>query len=1168
MINAPTSQPEETIRRNAINPKASVWVSANAGSGKTTILTRRVISLLLSGVDPSKILCLTYTRAAAAEMQNRVFEELSRWVRLEQETLSQALFEIEGRLPDTKRLAFARRLFARAVETPGGLKVQTIHAFCERLLHLFPFEANVPASFRLMDEVEQSDILENCIANLQNQLISDKGTDFALNIARVTNEAGEYGFASLVREALKWRGAIADYARDSKGNERSALAAKLGLGEEETETTLTHSIAFGQPKNFATIQWEKELSEFKISDAKLGVKLDNAKKIMHAPQRTDAFIDSLLTAKLTVPTFPPTKDVKSTKPDLYNLLKNEQIRIQPLSQKLLAARCYERTCALMNVADEVMALYAQAKRQRGLLDFDDVIRRTNLLLLRSSSAWVLYKLDGGIDHLLVDEAQDTSPEQWSILTQLTNEFYSGDAMHNATRTVFAVGDEKQSIYSFQGAKPDSFAVQKKLFAKKAEHIQQPFHAIELQLSFRSTGDILSAVDATFATPANYKGLSGDDPKATVHETTRIGEAGLVEIWPAEEPELNDELDPHAEVDATPESAPDIKLAKRIAARIAFWLKSGARFDNTQENDKSKRISAGDIIILVRKRSVFFNAMIRALKAANVPVAGADRLKLTDHIAVQDLLSVAEVALLPDDDLTLANVLKSPLIGLNDDDLIALAANRGDMSLWEALNQYSNNIADPSPALWAPSLARGEGFLNLAYTRILHWRMLAQTADPFTFFSTILAAEGGRKRMLARLGTDAAEAMDVFLNDALSWQTKNVASLFQFISFYRSTNREVKREFENTPDSVRVMTVHASKGLEARIVFLADTFSAPNGTKTPKLFKLQQVDEARAIPEIVAWSASKAEDPPEILKAREHLIEAELDEYRRLLYVGMTRARDRLYIAGFVGKKKPSEAAWFSVVQNALGAGQHLKQQPAEDDSGDIWQWRSVGNAQVGSRDTVPSDDTDKKQDNFALPEWLNTPLPHEARAIPPLRPSSPLHAADWVSTAQVESTAQAQRRGILVHMLLQHLGDVSHDKRAVLADRLLALKAADLPHDEREIMRNQVCDVLQKPEMQMLFGSHSRAEVEISGALIPNQPIMARIDRLAVLETEVLIVDFKTGKPQADIPEPMLRQLSLYKALVQRIYPDKHVRAGIIWVQNASIMFALDEALDLSNLYS
>ena len=1127
------SQPEEYIRRLAIDPKSSVWVSANAGSGKTTILTYRVISLLLNGVDPSRILCLTYTRAAAAEMQNRVFDELGSWVTLEDEKLRLAMYKIQGRMPDSEQISLARRLFAQAVETPGGLKIQTIHAFCERLLHLFPFESNVPARFRLMEDTEQTSILDECILSLQHYQMHGHDKELIKAISSVTQEAGESRFDSLIREALKWR--------SDKNASRAELATALGLSIDDTEEAITNDIAFGQAQGFHDGLWADKLSGFNKTDDILGSDLDKAAKITAPDARAKAYISSLLTKDLAVSKVKPTSKVEKQDPQTYNIVKNEQQRLVAMLDKLASVHAYARTQALIKVTNEIASLYAHAKRLRGVLDFDDVIKKADSLLQRSSSAWILYKLDGGIDHLLVDEAQDTSPLQWNILTKLTEEFFTGSGVRTTTRTVFAVGDEKQSIYSFQGAAPNAFAEQKKLFQARAMSIQQKFHPVNLQLSFRSTGDILTAVDTVFSSKDNFAGLSGDDPKPTVHETTRLLQPGLVEIWPEEQPDESEETDPHLEVDAASQTSPAVKLAKRIATRIAYWIKTGAQFDND-----GKPITAGDIIILVRKRGPFFNSVIRALKTVGVSVAGADRLTLTDHIAVMDLLAIAEIALLPEDDVLLATVLKTPLIGLNDEDLMALCCGRGEISLFESLKN--------SP------------MYETAFKRIEYWRHLASTSSPFNFFSTILAADGGRKLMMRRLGMDAAEAMDVFLSDALNWQTKNMPSLFNFISFMRKTQREVKREFDNTPNSVRVMTVHAAKGLEARIVFLGDTFAVPDLKYAPKLFDVSnQVDSSL---KTIVWSPSKLTDNTQMSALRENWLKSEFDEYRRLLYVGMTRARDRLYIGGYASKKKSSEKSWFKMIETALGGSKHLQNVEAEDGTGSVVQWRSVAQKQ---RATCAPQAV--KEHSFRLPDWLTTPLPDEPEELPPIRPPSASKAAERLQKTEDNKSQTtgprntSPRKGILIHMLLQHLPNVEPAKQGVLADKLLELKAKDIAQKERASMRNIAINLLAKPDIQPLFGSNSRAEVEISGQIEGNvhKPISARIDRMVVSDAEVLIVDFKTGQPPQNknlIPAYMLRQLALYRSLVQRIYPKKIIRAGIIWTSSAELVFANNQELD------
>ncbi len=1134
---------ESEQQRLAVDPKLSVWVSANAGSGKTTILTRRVIGLLLGGVDPSRILCLTYTRAAAAEMQNRVFEVLGKWVTLDAQALAKAVEDLEGRRPDAAHLALARRLFARAVETPGGLKIQTIHAFCERLLHLFPFEANVPARFRLMEEAEQGQILENCIAQVQIDALLGADKALEASLARVVAEASVEKFPALIREALKCRAVVAQWAREEtdSSEQHSALAEMLGLKQGETEASIAGEILGRAPTDFAVLRWEQKFAGSGKTDLKLARDLDSAFAIVDLAARAEAYMRALLSPGLEVPKFPPTLSVAILFPDIVRQLKEEQERVAGLVQKWLAAGAVARTHALFMIVDQVLARYSDEKRKLAVLDFADVISRTNTLLTRADSAWILYKLDGGIEHLLVDEAQDTSPEQWSILTRLTSDFFSGAGRMASHRTVFAVGDEKQSIYSFQGAAPDAFARQKKLFQKRVEDAQQGFREVKLQLSFRTTDDILRAVDKVFGIEKTFTGLSGDDPVATVHESARKDAPGLVEIWPPEEKAEEEEQDPHAEVDAVSASAPEVRLANRIAGRIAFWLREKKCFAND-----GKRIRAGDVMVLVRSRSTFFNATIRALKQAGVPVAGADTLKLTDHIAVMDLIALGESSLLPEDDLTLANLLKSPLVGLGDEDLVTIAARRGDMSLADALAN------DPRYAD--------------AWTQVERWRWMARELDPFRFYSTVLGAEGGRKRLLARLGMDAAEAIDVFLSDTLDWQTRNTPSLFQFLQGLRHSERIVKRQFDSNLDAVRIMTVHAAKGLEARIVFLGDTHGTPAATHGPKLFKLCELDEVRQWPEVVVWSPRKETDTAEIAKIREQEKQHSFEEYRRLLYVGMTRARDRLYIAGFKGKQKTSGEAWYSLIEQTLGDDIHLKEVEAEDDSGPVLQWRTVR-----TPDRPPLQRLDEGLEKRWMPDWLHNPLPVELPELPPLRPSRAAQAAEQekLDPDQLRAQGKSRQRGILIHYLLQHLPAIAAPRRDEVARRLLALKAGDLSETERNEIRDACLNLFLSSELTGILGSKSRAEVDIHGTIRmmdgTMRAVTARIDRILVTGSEVIIADFKTGrapKNPKNIPAGILGQLAIYRALLAEIYPDKQIRAGVIWTAIPAIALASEASLD------
>ncbi len=587
--------------------------------------------------------------------------------------------------------------------------------------------------------------------------------------------------------------------------------------------------------------------------------------------------------------------LRKTDAALCDALDRERERLVGLLAKRKAAETAERTAALIAVSAAILDHYDTAKQRRGLLDFEDLVERTRNLLKTSSSAWVLYKLDRGIDHILVDEAQDTSPHQWEILQAISDDFFSGAGRTEQNRTFFAVGDEKQSIYSFQGARPDKFDEMHRHFARRAKAAARAFDGIDLILSFRSAAAILGAVDGVFAHPANRRGLTHDQAGPKPHQHLRRM-PGLVEVWPlvAAVPHA-DPGDWRLPVDVVEPGDPPVVVARRIADRIARMTAPGS--GETVEDSATRRrrpVRAGDVMILVRSRSAVFEAMIRACKERGVPVAGADRLALTQHIAVMDLVAAGRAALSPADDYALACVLKSPLIGLDDDDLIALAPERRG-TLLTALG----DSADPRHAL--------------AHTRIEAWRGRSAWLTPFAFYTRILGADGGRRELLGRLGPEAGDAIDEFLALTLAHERDGAPSLMAFLARLDGTDVSIKRDMEAAGNAVRVMTVHAAKGLEAKIVFLPDTCGAPNGRHDPALFPL---DDATPDGNLLAWSPRAEADAARVAAARAQVRDRAVEEHNRLLYVAMTRAEEQLYIAGFCGEKGLGDGCWYRMIEAA------------------------------------------------------------------------------------------------------------------------------------------------------------------------------------------------------------------------------------------------------------
>src|SRR5262245_14297957 len=1125
----------EDLRRlqvEASDPAVSAWVTANAGSGKTHVLAQRVIRLLLEGVDPARILCITFTKAAAANMANRVFDELRRWTALDDVALDAAIKRISNIQPDAARRTLARRLFAMALETPGGLKVQTIHAFCTRLLHHFPFEANVAARFNVLEEAAQAQLLsEISLGVLLDAALTPEG-ELGRALATAIAAASDQTFKDVVGEAIRKRDAVRAWI-DHGGGIAAAIAALCGaLGVSADDTIECVESEMTEGPLFPASQW-RAAAEVLAGNAKSDQ--DQARRLTDAlaatgSERAGIYLQIFLTGKLEPRQQLVTRAIEIDNPRLAERLCGERQRILALVERRKALACRDRTAALITIADAVISRYEATKDRRGYLDYDDLIDKTLALLGEERAAWVHYKLDQGIDHVLIDEAQDTSPKQWDIIRRLTTEFFAGAGARFVKRTIFAVGDEKQSIFSFQGAAPREFEVMHRIFDTLSKAVEHDFRYLRFRHSFRSGPNVLGAVDEVFGRPEAFAGLSADAVK-TVHEPLADAAPGLVEIWDTTKPADKREIEAwDAPFDQLIETSPQVRLAAKIAKNVKRWMKGGAR--------------AGDVLVLVRQRGSLFEAIIRALKDLHVPVAGADRLVLTEHIAVMDLMVLADALLLPDDDLALATVLKSPLFGFDDEDLFEIAWQRKG-SLRAALRAKAQ-----SNARFANAVAKLE--------RLAQWAREA----PFTFYARVLGAEGGRKHFLARLGHEADDALDEFLNLALDYERRETPSLQGFIAWLRTAQTDVKRDMEITRDEVRVMTVHGAKGLEAPIVVLADT-TTPAGPpqRQPRLLALAPATSHS--PSCFAWAGVKATDTAPVAAARERARHEAEDEYRRLLYVAMTRAIDRLVICGADGERARHEGCWWNLVFDALKPPVSLEE-PADDGDGKVWRYRKTplsAGVSFAAAAAVPEEER---------PSWLD----RDAKAEPPpVRSISPALAYD--ETLPVRATASGSRvardkalaRGVLVHRLLQSLPDIASAARAEAARRYLARNAAEFSVEERETMVEQIRLLLDDPRFAQLFLPGSRAEVPIVGRLKGGTlAVSGQVDRLAVTDEAVLIADYKPNRPAprrlAEIPDAYVAQLALHRAVLGELYPGKRIRAALVWTDVPDLMEISETSLD------
>jgi ATP-dependent helicase/nuclease subunit A len=1155
MVKAPRVIPDavRATQARASDPAASAFVSANAGSGKTHVLVQRVIRLLLSDVPPEKILCITFTKAAAANMAERVFTTLGQWVTLDDAALDAAIREAGIANPSARLRKSARKLFACALETPGGLKVQTIHALCTRLLQQFPFEANVPARFAVLDDRDQNEMMER--ANLAVFLEASRNPESATGRALLTAmaSAADVTFKDVIREACLSRDHFMAWT-DAAGTAHTAaeqVSAALGVSPDDRIEDVERDIVDGP--NLPRTRWREVATVLDTSskaDQKQADRLREALAFTGAAQ-VDEYLGVFLTDERTPRATVVTNSFVKKNAAIGRLFDSEITRLTALINKRRAVIARDRTEALLHIATAAAANYRREKLERGLLDYDDLIDKTLAMLDSVSAGWVHYKLDRGVDHVLIDEAQDTSPRQWDIVAHIISEFTSGaGARDGVVRTVFAVGDEKQSIFSFQGAAPREFDLRRRALKKKFEDAGLKFDPVSFTYSFRSGPAILHAVDHVFREQDIFRSIHAVETGHPIHHALEDAGPGVIDLWELAVSDDRQDIEGwRAPFDGIAATSPEVKLARRIQAEIKS-LVDGRTMTGSKGGRRPLRY--GDMLVLVRRRGNAFDAVIQALKHASIPVAGADRLKLTEHIAIIDLMNLADALLLPQDDLALAVALKSPLFGLTDDDLFTLAWERKG-SLRSALTERAATDGRLRDALWR--LEQCER------------RFVSET--PFTFYAWLLGGDGGRARMLRRLGHEANDALDEFLELALNYERKAPASLQGFMAWLRAADTEVKRDMEISRDEVRVMTVHGAKGLEASVVFMVDTTTSPSDTQRLRLINLPQGNAGPHAPGVVVWAGRKAEDPPAVATARMAMLDDTEDEYRRLLYVAMTRAADRLIVGGCLpgNVKNVRPDSWYDLISRGLERSE-LQLQEIQTAAGVVKRYTRLEEAAPAAGAAATAEPTAP----VVLPSWLLTPAQPERSAESLLRPSDPSDSdSHQVRTAEsLMQRTRALQRGTLVHRLLQSLPDIATERRRDAALAYLARNAGGWTAEDQQALAERSLALIADARFAPVFAPGSRAEVSIVGRLERpgSRPalVSGQIDRLVVTESEVLIVDFKTNhappSDPAEAPRGYVRQLALYRAVLTKLYPQRPIRAALLWTETPEFMEISASALE------
>ena len=1144
----------------ATDPTSSIWVGANAGTGKTHVLSARVLRMMVTGTHPGKILCLTYTKAGANEMANRVTKELGEWTALSDAQLALKLFERVGEQADAKMLSRARTLFAEVLDLPGGLKIRTIHAFFQSLLGRFPVEAGITPRFELIEDRTKDELTQKAMDGVYAKAKDGNNPKIMAALAHIAIRVAEQTFADLMADLGKEQGHLQKLNRE-KGSLAGIIAATyraLGLTPGMKEKDLFEKIAL--PKGQGNGGMDDAIVKRIMTGLLSGTKTDQnrgaivdtllatniEKRAPFALEYTGVFLTKSGTLRATL----ATKGVLSEFPDLEDILLDEANRIKGLYDQIELLNVVENTKAILVLAEAVLEGYAQHKQNKGQLDYDDVILKSSQLLSTPGIApWILFKMDEGLDHILVDEAQDTNLDQWQLIETLSDEFFVGEGAVKKTRTVFAVGDAKQSIYKFQKADPKEFIHARERVREKAKAANLSFANVPLEKSFRSTAAVLNMVDAVFAQDEARANLTLDTDAIT-HDVHRMGEGGLVELWPPAigvADALPEDWEPPTK--QIQKTSVEAQVATKIANKITSMIRQGDELKS-----KGRGVRAGDILVLVRNRQGdFIDQLVRQLKAKNIAVAGSDRLVVTEDLAVMDLMALADFCLLTDDDLTLATVLKGPLIGFNEDQLFSLAHGRGKISLWQKLREGRKNN---------DAFEKGYDFLS-ALLRLVDFE------SPHEFFSKILTQFGGRKKLMARLGIEIADPLDEFLSLALSFEQTHTASLQGFLHWLRTGSAEIKRELQETRDEVRIMTTHGAKGLQAPIVFLPDCCRVP--TEKDNLHRIPDLTPGKQSNlSLIVWPKSLARETDVIKAVKEASKQEGLAEYKRLMYVAMTRAEDRLYITGWK-KKNSSSKSWYDHIEagmKSLEATQVIN----DGEGGTLLKLTSEQTKRV----TLKTDDRIKDDAIKATPIWATKPPKAEAQPSRPLAPSrfddeeppakSPLDRQIKSSKGQVlGASGPAYKRGTIIHKLLELLPELPVDQRHCVAKKWLARPVMELTSDEQDDILTSTLEVLNHKDLTPLFGPGSRAEVSLTG-VVGSMALSGEIDRLVVLENEVLVIDYKTNRPPPTtldaVPTKYLKQMAAYRGLLQNIYPKHTITMALLWTEDVRLMTLNDALLD------
>jgi len=1127
----------------AANPYINATVTASAGSGKTYMLVTRILRLLLEDTPPGSILALTFTRKAAAEMQQRLSERLYQLATVDDEKLLKLLSELDL---DAGYQQKARSLYEAHQYCDYPVRTLTFHSFCQDLLTRFPLEADVPPNFDLLESAEL--LIQQARDALFNEATLDMQGELASHLQQLSNRCGGlFNLEKVLNNFLQHRSDWWAYTDNVEPQQ------KIEFARQQLATTLDFNADIDPVEDLFSHLMIQRIQKFSILLGQTGTKTNLkfadilATWLVNTPKDETNFQlvkGCFLTQKNTPLSRKDTatlrKKLGDTSADFF--LESHEIistKIIDTLDKINKQKCWQLNYHWFYCGEKLIEHYQTLKKQQRLLDFTDLEWRSYKLLQDSENAlWIQYKLDQQIQHLLIDEFQDTNPTQWQLIFPLLEEMCAAESEQH--RSVFLVGDEKQSIYSFRRAKPE-------LQQQASDWLKQNLNAeaFPLNKSWRSSPAIIKIVNAVFSQNDFLVNL----PTFIEHETHHKNLAGKVEalpLWRIGDAEKNIEPtycrnplhEPRTEISGLHQQE-----AKQIAAHIKQLL-----IDKTavEENAQQRPLNYNDIFILLRKRAHVADYE-RALRDAGIAYLGTNRGSFLSCLEIRDMEALIDTLLTPFNNLALAQVLKSPLFSASDDDLQLIASPKLKGHWFERLQTLSTELEPLHP-------------LHRAWQHLNEWRLLADKIPVHDLLDKIFAQsdclERYKRSTPEPLQARVQANLTLFLEMALDLDSGRYPSLMHFLFYLRS----LKNTTSDAPDEapmqtreprVRIMTIHASKGLEAPVVYLADTINVakdhsslstlidwPVENKQPGHFQLVP-------PSKLQDSATKS--------FTKKLKLTQQKEDANLLYVAITRARQYLFISGCQPDKGPF-TNWYQPVFDAL--------KTLTGNTEDDFLSYVFGEQQQCSEH--PSDKVSIEDNPIEINDKLTKKIDVPLKPQVIIAPSRVEHYAAHDTNELSQNTSfNARQRGIAIHRMLEFLCEDENISDTSLLQKIFFEIQLDYTslNDCLSVAKNN----FQHRNLQNIFKPQSAMKIfnECPIQYQHNQNLVyGIIDRLIITQNSVTIVDYKTHQHATpenikEISQQYIQQMQLYANGLTTLWPDKKIEMYLLFTE-CTELYALD----------